>query len=574
MLNAREEGVDLAGLVHEEAELEVLATGFGFIEGPVWSPRDRCLLFSDIPGDTRYRWSCRARRATSTCEGTNKANGLALDAEDRLLSCEHATSMLVRYEDGQRSVLASHHDGLELNSPNDVVVHSSRRRVLHRSAVRARRYTARRSHGAQELDFQGVFRLDPDGGSFALLADDFAKPNGLCFDDDERVLYVNDTERMHIRRFAVSADGGLSRRRRVLRAGRRSAAGTPGRDEARRAREHLGLRAGRHLGRQPARREARRDRRARGRRQSRLGRGRHAVALRHREHGPVPDPNARRRCAPSIPQAAGMTDLTGEIAVVVGASQGIGEAIAQTLAAAGARVVVTSRDGATAERVAASLGEGHVGLALDVRSTESVDAAAASVVASLGTPSILVNNAGINHIGPAESFTDERVGRGHRRQPHGRLPLLPRVRRAHARSGSGLDRQHLVVERDDGPARPRTVRSEQSRHRRADAHAGRRMGRSRCPRQRRPSRPRADSDGRRRDRARRARRARDHRADAGGRLGAPADVGGAVLLLCLPAAGFITAQTLVVDGGYTMYASAHGASEIVSRVEGASRKDE
>jgi 3-oxoacyl-[acyl-carrier protein] reductase len=51
-----------------------------------------------------------------------------------------------------------------------------------------------------------------------------------------------------------------------------------------------------------------------------------------------------------------------------------------------------------------------------------------------------------------------------------------------------------------------------------------------------------------------------------GRLGQPEDVAGAVLLLCLPAAGFVTAQTLVVDGGYTKYASAHGASQIAARV--------
>ena len=58
-----------------------------------------------------------------------------------------------------------------------------------------------------------------------------------------------------------------------------------------------------------------------------------------------------------------------------------------------------------------------------------------------------------------------------------------------------------------------------------------------------------------------------------GRLGLPEDVAGAVLLLCLPDAAFITAQTLVVDGGYTTYASAHPASEIVARVRDASRKD-
>ena len=54
-----------------------------------------------------------------------------------------------------------------------------------------------------------------------------------------------------------------------------------------------------------------------------------------------------------------------------------------------------------------------------------------------------------------------------------------------------------------------------------------------------------------------------------GRLGAPGDVGGAVLLLCLPAAGFITAQTLVVDGGYTMYGSAHGV--VGDRLQGRGR---
>ena len=207
MLSAREEGLGLAGLVEEEAELEVLATGFGFTEGPVWSPRDCCLLFSDIPGDTRYRWSSE-HGCHVDLEGTNKANGLAFDREDRLLSCEHATSMLVRYEDGQRSVLASHHDGLELNSPNDVVVHSCGA-VYFTDPPYGRGDTPHGIGRAQALDFQGVFRLDPDG-ALRLLADDFAKPNGLCFDDGERFLYVNDTERMHIRRFAVSADGGLS----------------------------------------------------------------------------------------------------------------------------------------------------------------------------------------------------------------------------------------------------------------------------------------------------------------------------------------------------------------------------
>jgi len=62
---------------------------------------------------------------------------------------------------------------------------------------------------AQELSFQGVYRIDADG-SVVLLADDFAQPNGLCFSLDESRLFVNDTERQHIRVFNVKGNGELA----------------------------------------------------------------------------------------------------------------------------------------------------------------------------------------------------------------------------------------------------------------------------------------------------------------------------------------------------------------------------
>ncbi len=196
----------LDGLVEAGAELELLAGGLGFTEGPVWDGES--LLFSDIPGDTRYRWRDRDG-LTVDLVGTNKANGLALDLEGRLLACEHATSMLVRYEQGERTVLASHYRGLELNSPNDVVVRSDGA-VYFTDPPYGRGDTPHGVARAQELGFQGVFRLDPGERGPVLLADDFDKPNGLCFSLDERVLYVNDSERMHVRSFAAAPDGSLS----------------------------------------------------------------------------------------------------------------------------------------------------------------------------------------------------------------------------------------------------------------------------------------------------------------------------------------------------------------------------
>ena len=114
-------------------------------------------------------------------------------------------------------MLASHYDGKELNSPNDVVVKSD-------GAI----YFSDPTYGRKEhfgvprepqLPFRGVYRLAP--GSLApgakktltLLADDFAQPNGLCFSLDEKTLFVNDTDKQHIRAFDVKPDGTVANSR-------------------------------------------------------------------------------------------------------------------------------------------------------------------------------------------------------------------------------------------------------------------------------------------------------------------------------------------------------------------------
>jgi gluconolactonase len=66
------------------------------------------------------------------------------------------------------------------------------------------------AEGEQELDFQGVYRLAPDGQTLTLLVDDYDRPNGLCFSPDESTLYINDTARMHVRAFDVQPDGTIA----------------------------------------------------------------------------------------------------------------------------------------------------------------------------------------------------------------------------------------------------------------------------------------------------------------------------------------------------------------------------
>lgn len=261
-----------------------------------------------------------------------------------------------------------------------------------------------------------------------------------------------------------------------------------------------------------------------------------------------------------------MSALAGEIAVVTGAAQGIGEACARALADAGARVAVTSWDRERAVAMADALGgaaAGHAGFALDIKDTASVDRAAAAIAEELGIPTILVNCAGINKIGPAELFTDEdwervldvnltgtfrccrafgllmlAAGKGsivNIGSIAGAVTALPgRAPYAASKAGVvGLTRV-LAIEWAARGVRVNAVLPGPVLT---------------------PLVQRAIDDG-----------ILDvdeisSRTPAG-RIAEPSDIAGAVVMLCTAGANFVTGQSLTVDGGYTMFGAAHAATKI------------
>ncbi|MGI9426827.1 MAG: isochorismatase family protein [Hyphomicrobiaceae bacterium] len=209
-------------LIDEHAPVRQLGSGFTFTEGPIWHPREHYLLFSDMPGDVRRRWDRAGSR--DVAKPSNKGNGMTYDQNLDLIVCEHATSSLVRIrQNGERDVLASHFEGKELNSPNDVCMRSDG--SFYFSDPWYGRMPGFGVERPRELGWQGIFRVAPGQSATEpeLLTDRylFSMPNGLCFSPDETLLYVNDTEQANIRVFDVAADGALANGR-VLASGIKS----------------------------------------------------------------------------------------------------------------------------------------------------------------------------------------------------------------------------------------------------------------------------------------------------------------------------------------------------------------
>jgi gluconolactonase len=201
------------------AEVEELYSGCRWAEGPVWFADGGYLLWSDIPENRILRWMPESGVSVFRAP-SDYANGHTRDGQGRLVSCVHGSRQVQRMEaDGSFTSIATHHAGKRLNSPNDVVVKSD-----------ASVWFTDPDYGILS-DYEGykstreqagcfVYRVDPASGDVRVVADDFTKPNGLCFSPDERTLYIADSGLSHdpqgphhIRAFDVGDDGRLTRGR-------------------------------------------------------------------------------------------------------------------------------------------------------------------------------------------------------------------------------------------------------------------------------------------------------------------------------------------------------------------------
>jgi gluconolactonase len=206
----------LDSIVPDNAVLEKVAGGFGFTEGPVWTPLGD-LLFSDINAArinkldsagkvSPFMGPAEFTETDPAIAGVPGANGDTLDKDGRLTICDQGHRVVSRVEkDGRMTVLASRFEGKRFNSPNDLVYKSDGSLYFTDPPYGLEKED---NDSKKELSVNGVYRLA--GGKLTLVVKDLPRPNGLAFSPNEKYIYIDNSEPKKLfMRYPVNPDGTL-----------------------------------------------------------------------------------------------------------------------------------------------------------------------------------------------------------------------------------------------------------------------------------------------------------------------------------------------------------------------------
>jgi gluconolactonase len=206
-------------LLSPTVQIEKLASGFRWAEGPVWDRRGDALYFSDVPNNVVFKWrqgvGTREFLLPSGYTGTDPklkeagSNGLTFDRTGHLVLCQHGNRQVVRLEsNGKFTAVARYYNFQRFNSPNDLVYKSNGDLYFTDPPYGLPKGA---EDSAKELNFSGVYRVTPKG-EVTLLTTGLNWPNGLAFSPDENTLYiaVSDPKAPRIMAYHVLGDGTLA----------------------------------------------------------------------------------------------------------------------------------------------------------------------------------------------------------------------------------------------------------------------------------------------------------------------------------------------------------------------------
>ena len=209
---------EIDNLIEKSAKIEILADGFEWSEGPVWSSKLNSVLFSDVPENVIYSWNEDKGLETFTrpigysgkVPNLKKAgtNGLTIDADGNLIICMHGDRKITRLEKlniNRKVTLVNSFDGNLLNSPNDLVYDS-----------KGNLYFTDPPYGLlegdndklKEIEFNGVYKVSPNG-DIEVLVKNLTRPNGISISNDEKILYVANSDKNNpvIMQYDLSEEG-------------------------------------------------------------------------------------------------------------------------------------------------------------------------------------------------------------------------------------------------------------------------------------------------------------------------------------------------------------------------------
>ncbi len=209
---------EIDNLIEKSAKIEILADGFEWSEGPVWSSQLNSVLFSDVPENVIYSWNEDKGLGTFTrpigysgkVPNLKKAgtNGLTIDADGNLIICMHGDRKITRLEKlniNRKVTLVNSFDGNLLNSPNDLVYDSE-----------GNLYFTDPPYGLlegdndklKEIEFNGVYKVSPNG-DIEVLVKNLTRPNGISISNDEKTLYVANSDKNNpvIMQYDLSEEG-------------------------------------------------------------------------------------------------------------------------------------------------------------------------------------------------------------------------------------------------------------------------------------------------------------------------------------------------------------------------------
>ena len=207
-----------ANIIDSNAVIEVIGRNYKWSEGPVWVAAKQMLLFSAVRENKIYRWSGKDTPVvylspsgytdTAFRGGEDGSNGLALDKDGKLLICQSGNRQVVRMNadlDAPKpefTVLAPNYKGKKFNSPNDLVA-DHKNNIYFTDPIYGLPKGA--SDPGRELNFEGVYKITPDG-KVILLIDSISRPNGIALSLDEKILYVGSSDEQHTRWYAYRLD--------------------------------------------------------------------------------------------------------------------------------------------------------------------------------------------------------------------------------------------------------------------------------------------------------------------------------------------------------------------------------